>query len=121
MRRSFFDTMFEGGLWDFSPEYRVIEDENKNSIVFDVPGATDKDLTVVYEDGILSVEVMTSVKGYQRVFTRAWTVSSSTFDVENIAAEVENGVLTLTIPKREVAKARRIEVKAVKALTPTTA
>ena len=33
-------------------------------------------------------------------------------DSDKVTAELEHGVLTITLPKREEAKARRIEVKA---------
>jgi HSP20 family protein len=44
-------------------------------------------------------------------FTRTVTLPS-TFDVEKIDARFEKGVLTIEVPKREVAKPRKIAVKA---------
>ena len=58
-------------------------------------------------------------KGYHRLersygrFTRSFAVPNA-FDTENIAADYKNGVLSVSLPKKEAAKPRqsKIEVKA---------
>jgi HSP20 family protein len=57
-----------------------------------------------------------STKGYHRIersygtFVRSFSVPN-TFDTENIAAEFKNGVLSVTLPKKEAAKPRQVKVE----------
>ena len=58
-------------------------------------------------------------KGLQPVYTeynighfrRSFSLAPSSIDEQKITAEMEDGVLTLTLPKAERAKARKIELK----------
>ncbi len=52
------------------------------------------------------------VEGFYGQFTRSFTVPG-TVNFDGVAAELEDGVLTIHLPKREEAKPRQIEVKAV--------
>jgi len=55
-------------------------------------------------------------KGFHRIernygnFTRSFAVPN-TFDTENIAANFKNGVLTVSLPKKEAAKPRTIKIE----------
>jgi HSP20 family protein len=55
-------------------------------------------------------------KGFHRIersygsFVRAFSLPD-TVDAENVKADYKNGVLTVTIPKKEVAKPRTINVQ----------
>ncbi len=55
-------------------------------------------------------------KGFHRIersygnFVRSFAVPN-TFDTEEIAAQYKNGVLTVTLPKKEAAKPRQIKVE----------
>ena len=57
-----------------------------------------------------------SGKGYHRIersygsFVRSFAVPNS-FDTEKIGAGFKNGVLTVTLPKKEAAKPRQIKVE----------
>jgi HSP20 family protein len=56
-----------------------------------------------------------SVKGYHRIersygeFVRSFAVPS-TVDTEKVQADYKNGVLTITLPKKEAAKPRQVKV-----------
>ena len=57
------------------------------------------------------------MKGYHRIersygnFTRSFAVPNS-FDTEKIAASFKNGVLSVSLPKKEAAKPRQIKIEA---------
>ena len=56
-----------------------------------------------------------NVKGYHRIersygeFVRSFAVPP-TVDTEKVHAEYKNGVLTITLPKKEAAKPRQVKV-----------
>lgn len=93
--------------------YNVSESEDSVTITTDMPGVKESDIRVASENGILSVSAQR--KDGTRSYSYSWTLPD-TVNVEGIAAEYEDGVLTLTLPKQEKAKMRRIEVSVKKQL-----
>jgi HSP20 family protein len=99
--------------------------ENKNEIVLEaeLPGMKPEDVNISIENNILTLhgerrfEKKDESDNFHRVersygsFTRSFTLPS-TVSSENANAEFQNGVLRLTLAKREEAKPRRIEIKA---------
>jgi HSP20 family protein len=106
----------------FAPAFEV--KETKEAFVFkaDLPGIQEKDLEVKLTQNRLSVsgkrEQEKSEKGdtyytYERTygsFARAFTLPEGV-DGENIKAELKEGVLTLTLPKRPELQPKKIAVK----------
>ena len=107
----------------FAPAFEV--KETKEAFVFkaDLPGIQEKDLEVKLTQNRLSIsgkrEQEKSEKGetfytYERSygsFARAFTLPEGV-DGENIKAELKEGVLTLTLPKRPELQPKKIAVKA---------
>ena len=103
------------------PPVDVIEDSNGITLYADLPGVP-KDtldlnieadtLTIEAELGVATPEGMeatyaeVSVPRYRRVFTL-----SKELDTSKVAAELNNGVLKLRIPKADHAQPRRVEIK----------
>jgi HSP20 family protein len=88
----------------------------------DMPGVNRDGVEIDLERRVLTIRGrarVTSPEGYRRVYTeygegdyeRVFTLSEE-IDESAIRAEMSNGVLTLTLPRAEAAKPRRIEVKA---------
>ena len=87
----------------------------------ELPGLTREKIDITVEDNVLTIaserpgEHTESQENYQvrerwqGSFSRSFRLPN-TADSENIAAKLENGVLTLRVPTREEAKARKIEV-----------
>lgn len=75
------------------------------SIDFDVPGLSKDDFKVMVEDTTLVIDG----KNESRSFFKKYNVSED-FDVSKTLANVQNGILTITIPKTEAKKSKLIEI-----------
>ena len=107
----------------WTPAVDIYETENELVLKADLPEVDLKDIDVRVENQTLTLagerkfEKQDAGKGYHRIersygnFTRSFAVPN-TFDTGNIAAAFKNGVLTVTLPKREAAKPRTIKVEA---------
>ncbi|MCA8276138.1 Hsp20/alpha crystallin family protein [Burkholderia sp. AU30280] len=103
-----------------APAVDVFEDNRGITLYADLPGVPREKLDVQVRDGNLTVEaeaVIPTPAGLRLQhgevrhprFWRAFTISPD-FDVSRIDAQLRDGVLKLTIPRREEAKPRRIQV-----------
>ncbi|MBV9768504.1 MAG: Hsp20/alpha crystallin family protein [Bryobacterales bacterium] len=100
----------------------IIETENELVLKADVPGVELKDIDIQLENGTLTVkgerkfEKEERNRGFHRMersygsFVRYFTVPD-TVDAENVKADYQNGVLTITLPKKEIAKPKAIKVQ----------
>lgn len=88
-----------------TPSYFEKETESALTLSVDIPGVKTEDLDISVEGAILSVKA----KRDNRSYDVAWTLPK-TVDGDKIEAEYEAGVLTLTIPKRQLVKPRRITI-----------
>jgi len=105
------------------PAVDIKEEVNQFIIEADIPGVEPKDIEISMEGGVLSLkgerrlESREEGKDYHRVersrgvFYRRFSLPD-TADAEKIAASGKNGVLQIRIPKKEVAKPRKITVQA---------
>ena len=105
-----------------TPAVDIVEDSHGITLWADLPGVSREKLDVKVHDARLTIEAEAElpVQGAVRVhhaelraprFARAFTVSDD-FDTTKIDANLTNGVLRLTIPRREEARPRRVEVRA---------
>ncbi len=104
----------------YVPTTDVYETEDALTVVMEVPGVGRDDVAVEVKDDVLRVEGrIDSAKygGMEPVYTEYgvghWARSfalSDKVDRERIGAQLEDGVLTLTLPKTAEAKPRRIAV-----------
>lgn len=122
----FFDwPLSETGLLDetrgWHPHVDVYEDDSKVVLKADLPGLEKKEIDVHVEDNILTLkgtkkrEEEVKEKNFHRceriygTFERVFELAS-TVDAAHIKAEYKNGVLTVSLPKTEEAKPKRIDV-----------
>lgn len=105
-----------------APAVDIFEDAHAVTLLADLPGVAKEKLDIRVHDGSLTIEAesaapdtsnLTLSHGEVRApyFSRRFTVSED-FDTSKIEASLKDGVLRLTIPRRDVAKPRRIEVNA---------
>jgi HSP20 family protein len=95
------------------PPANIIENQNNYRLDLSVPGMKKDDFKVDIEDGILTIssekeeENNQDDKNYRRrefsysSFSRSFTLSDN-MDENNINAKYDNGMLHITIPKKEV-------------------
>ena len=103
------------------PPVDVIEDANGITLYADMPGVPKDKLSLQVEADTLTIEgevvlelpegteathVEVGVPRYRRVFTL-----SKELNTEKVAAEFQNGVLKLRIPKAEHAQPRKIQIQ----------
>ncbi|HUI78725.1 MAG TPA: Hsp20/alpha crystallin family protein [Bryobacteraceae bacterium] len=106
----------------WSPAVDIFETENELVLKADLPEVSLKDIDVRVENQTLTIagerkfEKNEDNKGFHRIersygqFVRSFAVPT-TFDTDKIAAEFHNGVLTVTLPKKETAKPRQVKVE----------
>jgi HSP20 family molecular chaperone IbpA len=104
----------------YVPYADIYETDDALSLVMEIPGVEKKDISVTLEDDVLRVGGQidfTKYEGMEPVhteynvghYTRSFTLSDK-IDHERISAQVEDGVLTLTLPKVKEAQPRRISI-----------
>ena len=104
----------------YVPQADVYETEAALTVVMEMPGVDRKDLGVELKEGVLRVEGridFSKYGGMEPVYTeynvghygRSFALSDRV-DQERIAAQLEDGVLTLTLPKTAEVRPRRIAI-----------
>ncbi|HWE49734.1 MAG TPA: Hsp20/alpha crystallin family protein [Bryobacteraceae bacterium] len=105
----------------WSPAVDIFETEDALTLRADLPDVKLEDIDVRVENQTLSIsgqrkfERDEKVKGYHRIersygeFVRSFAVPSSV-ETDKVAADYKNGVLTITLPKKEAAKPRQVKV-----------
>ncbi|MGN7981783.1 Hsp20/alpha crystallin family protein [Burkholderia sp. 22313] len=104
-----------------TPAVDIYEDTQGVTLWADLPGVTKDKLDVKVHDSSLSIEAEAVVptpanlrlqhaEVRQPHFARTFTLSPD-FDTSRIEANLQDGVLKLTIPRRDEARPRRIEIK----------
>ena len=106
----------------WSPAVDIYETENELVLKADLPDVDQKDIDVRVENQTLTIAGERKFKkqednqGFHRIersygnFVRSFAVPNS-FDTEHIGAQYHNGVLSVTLPKKEAAKPRQIKVE----------
>lgn len=104
----------------FTPAADIFETDEALTVVMEIPGVEKKDLDVHLENDLLRIEGRIDLSKYEGLepvyseynighFARSFTLSNQV-DGKRIAASVDNGVLTLTLPKAEESRPRRIPI-----------
>jgi len=126
VNRLFKDTVHQGrtnqaDLATWAPAADIYETENELVAKFDLPGVLEKDIDIRVESNTLAIrgerkfEREVNEDNYLRVeraygtFTRSFSLPN-TLKVDNIRAGLQDGVLTIRMPKREEAKPKQIKI-----------
>jgi HSP20 family protein len=110
------------GFGSFLPPVDIRETKTEYVVELDLPGIDQKDISVGLENDVLTVrgerkieqekndECMACSERPYGTFIRSFSLPG-TADSERVGATYKNGVLTISIPKREEAKPKSIKVE----------
>jgi HSP20 family protein len=117
--RAFDDEGIGRGAW--APSVDIYENKDQIVLEAELPGMKQDEFDLSIENNVITLrgerkfEKTDESDNYHRVersygaFTRSFTLPQ-TVSAEGATAEYNNGVLRVTLPKREETKARRIQV-----------
>jgi len=106
---------------NFLPPVDIFEDEHNITMQAEIPGVKQEDLNITLENNVLTItgerkfQHEEKKENFHRMerrfgkFTRSFTLPASV-DAENVIANFENGLLNITLPKREEFKAKQITI-----------
>ncbi|MDQ2856489.1 MAG: Hsp20/alpha crystallin family protein [Acidobacteriota bacterium] len=118
---SFGDEGIGRGAWN--PNVDIYENKDQIVLEAELPGMNREDFELTIENSVITLrgerrfEKQDDADNYHRVerafgsFTRSFTLPQ-TVSGDGATAEYRNGVLRVTLPKREETRARRIEITA---------
>jgi HSP20 family protein len=107
----------------WAPPVDIVETPETLNFLVELPGFKNEDLTLTVENGVLTLEgerkfeAETNERNYRRVersygkFVRGFTLPSN-LDPEKIHANLTNGVLLISLPKKEETKPKTIQIGA---------
>jgi HSP20 family protein len=125
MDRAFRDFTLPAVGWNVEsavPAADVIETADAINLRMDLPGHDVKDIRVTVENGVLTVrserktdtqesgETWHCSERSHGLFSRSFALPA-TVDAQKAEARYQNGVLSITLPKREDARPKAIDVK----------
>jgi HSP20 family protein len=115
------DDLLSRGAW--MPPVDIYQNNNQELVLkVEIPGLTREEIDLRVENNTLTIrgerkrEAEVNEEQYHRVersyggFSRSFSLPN-TVDTEKVRADYQNGVLTVTLPTREEAKPRQIQVQ----------
>jgi HSP20 family protein len=98
----------------------IFEDQSALTVILEMPGVEKNNVDIRVEDGVLTIEGRVDFAKYEGMtpvyteynvghYRRSFSLSNN-IDQSKITADMKDGVLTVTLPKAEEAKPRRISV-----------
>jgi len=108
-------------LRTYLPNTDIFETECALMVVMEMPGVRKEDIDITVEDDVLSVLGRIDFSKYEKLqpvyteynignYRRTFTLAPSSVDEHKISADAKDGVLTLTLPKAERIKPRKIQL-----------
>jgi HSP20 family protein len=104
------------------PKVNIVEKKEAFYLDAETPGMTQKDVSVLFQDGILTLKGKQEQNSHsdmsnyhirefsKQSFTRSFKLSDQ-IDSGQVIARMDQGILKVTLPKKEQAKPKRIEIK----------
>jgi HSP20 family protein len=107
-----------GGSANSLPTVEIQETASEYQVAVDLPGVQLKDIELTYNEGLLTLKGERAAPRGEVRYSSRWSgpferVVGLGPDVDDarISARLENGVLTITVPKKPEWQPRRIEVQ----------
>ena len=105
----------------YSPDVDIYANDDEVVFVVDLPGVAKGDVKIqVDETNTLSIRAKNSDKEREGAMLRQYRIGdyyrafqiSDDYDKDKVSASLENGLLQITVPKKESAKPKKIEINA---------
>jgi len=104
----------------YQPNTDIFEDEGSLTLVMEMPGVQKDNVDITIEKNVLDVEGKIDFSKYEELepvyteynvghYKRSFSLSSK-IDQSKISADMNDGLLTLVLPKAEEAKPRTISI-----------
>lgn len=100
------DRLFDDVGYSTARHFDIDETDNQYSLSLELPGFKQSDVEVNLENGLLSVKASRGERSYRQSVTIPCGVDS-----DKIEARLEDGVLSISLPKSQLAKPRKIAIK----------
>jgi len=109
----------------WAPAVDILETENELLLKADLPGVDMKNIDIRVENGTLTIKGERKYdgerngRGYHRMervygaFARSFALPD-TVETDKVTADYKDGVLTITVPKKEMAKPRSVKIEVSK-------
>ena len=111
-----------------TPRVDIKENEKSYVLEMDMPGKTEKDVNIELNNNVLTISSVKEDKKEEKSskkedgkwlikersyssFSRSFTLPDDV-DSDKLAASVKNGILTVTMPRKEIAAAKHIAITA---------
>ena len=105
----------------YAPDVDIWETDGAITLAADMPGVRKEDIDIDLHNGVLTVHGRLTLNQYEGMralyseynvgnYYRRFTLGEK-IDQENIGAKMDDGVLTVTLPKRPQAVPRKLTVK----------
>jgi HSP20 family protein len=103
---------------EFKPLTNISENEHNYILEMAIPGFDKNQVEISVENNVLKVTGTRETKEYKtkykaeydfKSFERLFTLSND-IDTQNISAKFDNGILTISLNKKEEVKPRKIEI-----------
>lgn len=110
-----------GAVW--APAVDIVENDNDITIKAELPGVDAKDVSISLDNNVLTLrgernsEKEVNRENYHRMeracgaFSRSFALPAS-IDGDRVTADFRNGLLSITLPKKESSKGRTIQINA---------
>ncbi len=106
----------------YMPNTDIYETDQALVVVMEMPGVDKGHLDIGFEDDVLRVSGRIDFSKYEKLqpvyteynighYQRSFNLPPGIVDADKITAEMKEGVLTLTLPKAERVKPRKIALK----------
>ena len=104
----------------FVPTSDIFETDEALTVIMEMPGVEKNSVSIALENDVLRVDGQINFSNYEGMepvyteynvghYARSFTLSNKV-DQEKISANLEDGVLTLTLPKAKHAQPRKIAI-----------
>ena len=96
-----FDKVLDASRYNVSPQTNIHKTESEYKISMSIPGLTKDDLKITIKDGVLRISFEKDEKNERTHFIgnfiKSYTIPDDVKE-KDVMGNVENGVLTLTLP-----------------------